>query len=96
MTNANNDSRQQGGPNQFNDQNRIVNEQDQNRSVNTGDQDFKENVASRSTEEIPRDLDVNRNYEKDASDSQGGAEIETPHQPEGSDENSTERKIPKM
>ena len=95
MTNSNKGDRQ-GSPNQFNDQNRIVNEQDQNKSVNTGDQDFKENVAGRTPEQPPRDLNINREYEKDASDSQGGAEIETPHEPEGNDENSTERKIPKM
>lgn len=96
MTNENKGNRQQGSPNEFNDQNRIVNQQEQNTSVNTGDQDFKENVASRSTEEPPRDLNIHSDYNKDASDSEGGAEIETPHEPEGNDENSTERKLPKM
>lgn len=85
------------GPNQWNDQNQVVNEQDQNRPVNTGDQDFKENVTGRSQEPSPRDLNLSGSDEKNTSgDSEGGAEIETPHKIEGDDENSTERKLPKM
>ena len=89
-------SRNESGPNQWNDQNQIVNEQEQNRPVNTGDQDFKENVTGRSQEKSPRDLNLSGASEKNASDSEGGAEIETPHKHESDDEESTERKIPKM
>ena len=101
MENVNKDNRQQGqgnpgSPNPGNDQNQVVNEQEQNRAVNTGDQDFKENVAGRTQEKPPRDLNISESYEKNASESEGGAEIETPHKHEGEDEESTERKIPKM
>ena len=102
MENVNKGNRQQGrdetneSPNQWNDQNQVVNEQEQNRPVNTGDQDFKENVTGRTQEKSPRDLNISGTYEKNASDSEGGAEIETPHKHEGEDEESTERKMPKM
>lgn len=89
-------SRNESGPNQRNDQNQIVNEQEQNRPVNTGDQDFKENVTGRSQEKSPRDLNLSGGNERNVSESEGGAEIETPHKHEGDDEESTERKIPKM
>jgi len=86
-----------GGPNQWNDQNQVVNEQEQNRPVNTGDQDYKENVTGRTPEQPPRDLNLSGSNDKNASDDpDGGAEIETPHKKEGDDETSTERKIPKM
>lgn len=85
------------GPNQPNQQNQVVNEQDQNRTVNTGDADFKENVTSRTPERSPRDLNLSGSADRNtSSDSEGGAEIETPHKHEGDDEESTERKIPKM
>jgi hypothetical protein len=88
---------QTGSPNQWNDQNQVVNEQDQNRAVNTGDPEFKENVTGRTQEQPPRDLNLSGSYDKNASEnSEGGAEIETPHKHEGDDEESTERKIPKM
>ena len=101
MDNVNNGGRQQqnspNGPNQWNDQTQVVNEQDQNRTVNTGDAEYKENVASRTPEEPPRDLNISGSFEKNSSqESEGGAEIETPHKPEGEDEESTERKLPKM
>lgn len=100
MDNVNNGGRQEQnsptGPNQWNDQNQVVNEQEQNRPVNTGDADFKENVASRTPEETPRDLNLSGSNEKNSTDSEGGAEIETPHKLEGEDEESTERKLPKM
>ena len=101
MDNANNGGRQQQssptGPDQWNDQNQVVNQQEQNRTVNTGDAEFKENVTSRTQEESPRDLNVSGSFDKNASqDSEGGAEIETPHKPESDDEESTERKLPKM
>lgn len=102
MENANKSNRQQGGqptpgnPNQWNDPNQVVNEQEQNRSVNTGDEDFKENVTGRTPEKAPRDLNLSGTYEKNTSESEGGAEIETPHKHESDDEESTERKIPKM
>ena len=95
MEQANKGSRQPGSPNQGNDQNRVVNEQEQNRAVNTGDQDFKENVTGRTPEPAPRDLNISRNADQNTG-SEGGAEIETPHKIEGDDEESTERKIPKM
>ena len=86
-----------GGPNQGNDQNQVVNEQEQNRPINTGDQDYKENVAGRTPEKSPRDLNLSGSEDDSvAADSEGGAEIETPHKHEGDDEESTERKIPKM
>ena len=91
------DSQNTGGPNQWNDQNQVVNEQDQNRAVNTGDEDYKENVTGRTPEESPRNLNLSGSDDKKTSeDSEGGAEIETPHKIEGDDETSTERKIPKM
>ena len=101
MENANKSNRQQGqstpgSPNQWNDQNQVVNEQEQNRSVNTGDETFKENVTGRTQEKPPRDLNLSGNYEKSTTESEGGAEIETPHKHESDDEESTERKIPKM
>lgn len=105
MKNKNKSNRQQqgnessatGSPNKWNDQNQIVNEQEQNRPINTGDEDYKENVTGRSPEPMPRDLNVSGSNDKNASgDSEGGAEIETPHKHEGDDEESTERKIPKM
>ncbi len=102
MENVNKGNRQQGNqenkgsPNEWNDQNQVVNEQEQNRPVNTGDQDFKENVTGRTQEKPPRDLNISGTYQKNASDSEGGAEIETPHKHEGDDEESTERKMPKM
>lgn len=86
-----------GGPNQWNDQNQVVNEQEQNRPVNTGDQDYKENVTGRTPEQPPRDLNLSGSNDKKATESsEGDAEIETPHKKEGDDERSTERKIPKM
>lgn len=99
MENAKNKDQRQTSPDadQWNDQNQIVNEQDQNRPVNTGDQDYKENVTGRTPEQTPRDLNLSGSNEKTSSvDSEGGAEIETPHKHEGDDEESTERKIPKM
>lgn len=101
MDNANNGGRQQqnspNGPNQWSDQNQVVNEQEQNRAVNTGDAEFKENVAGRTQEESPRDLNMSGSFDKKTSqESEGGAEIETPHKLEGEDEESTERKLPKM
>jgi hypothetical protein len=84
-----------GGPNSWNEQTQVVNEQDQNRAVNTGDEEYKENVTGRTEEPTPRDLNLS-DADKAASDSPGGAEIETPHRLEGDDETSTERKIPKM
>ena len=101
MENANKSNREQGqptsgSPNPGNDQNQVVNEQDQNRPVNTGDEDYKENVTGRTQEKPPRDLNLSGTYEKNTSDAEGGAEIETPHKHESDDEESTERKIPKM
>ena len=85
------------GSKEWNDQNQVTNSQDQNRSVNTGDEDFKENVAGRTPEQSPRDLNLSGGADRDVSqDSEGGAEIETPHRHEGDDEESTEKKIPKM
>ena len=85
------------GSKEWNDQNQVVNAQDQNRSVNTGDEDFKENVAGRTPEQSPRDLNLSGSTDRDVSeDSEGGAQIETPHRHEGDDDESTERKIPKM
>ena len=92
-----NESARSGGPSEWNDQNQVVNAQEQNRTVNTGDEDFKENVTGRTPEQTPRDLNLAGSADKDVSeDSEGGAEIETPHKHEGDDEQSTERKIPKM
>ena len=86
-----------GLPKEWNEQSQVVNEQDQNRAVNTGDQDYKENVTGRTPEDTPRDLNLSGTYDKNASDdSEGGAEIETPHKKEADDEESTERKLPKM
>ena len=98
MENVNKGQRQNSSdPDQWNDQNQIVNEQDQNRPINTGDEDYKENVTGRTPEQTPRDLNLSGSGEKTSStDSEGGAEIETPHKHEGDDEESTERKIPKM
>ncbi len=103
MENVNKGNRQQGdensrteGPNQWNDQNQVVNEQEQNRAINTGDEEFKENVTGRTPEQPPRDLNISGSVNATTSEeSEGGAEIETPHKHEG-DEESTERKIPKM
>jgi len=78
------------------DQNQVVNEQDQTRVVNTGSQDYKENVTGRTPEKSPTDLNLSDSDDMETSDSEGGAEIETPHRKEGADENSTERKLPKM
>lgn len=92
-----NESARSGGPNEWNDQNQVVNAQDQNRTINTGDEDFKENVTGRTPEQPPRDLNLSGSVDKDVSEgSEGGAEIETPHRHEGDDEESTERKLPKM
>lgn len=102
MDNVNKNNLQEGNqenknPTQWNEESVVVNEQDQNRTVNTGDADYKENVTGRTTEETPRDLNLNTNAEtKTSEDFPGGAEIETPHRHEGDDEESTERKIPKM
>lgn len=105
MENSNTGNRQQqgsqgsnkGNPNPGNDQNQVVNEEEQSRPVNTGDQEFKENVAGRTQEKSPRDLNLNSSADTNTSaDTEGGAEIETPHRHEGDDEESTERKIPKM
>lgn len=103
MDNVNTGNRQQdsgsqnAGPNQWNDQNQVVNEQDQNRAINTGDEDFKENVTGRTPEQPPRDLNLSGSFDKNASDApEGGAEIETPHKIDEDDETSTERKLPKM
>lgn len=85
-----------GGPNSWNEQTQVVNEQDQNRAVNTGDAEYKENVTGRTQEPSPRDLNLSGDDRTVSEDSQGGAEIETPHKLEGDDEASTERKIPKM
>lgn len=86
-----------GGPNPWNEQTQVVNEQDQNRAVNTGDPEYKENVTGRTQEPLPRDLNLGGSSDKSAFDnSSGGAEIETPHKIEGNDEESTERKLPKM
>jgi hypothetical protein len=82
-------------PNQFNDPNQVVNQEEQNRSVNTGDEDYKENVTGRTPEQPPRDLNLSGNTNA-AEDAGGGAQVETPHKHEGDDEESTERKIPKM
>ena len=85
------------GPANRNDQNQVVNEQEQNRPVNTGDQDYKENVTGRTQEQPPKDLNLSGSDEKTSSeDSEGGAEIETPHKHEGDDDANTERKLPKM
>lgn len=92
-----NETARTGGPGQRNDQNQVVNEQEQNKPVNTGDEDFKENVTGRTPEQPPRDLNLAGSANSNASEnSEGGAEIETPHKHEGDDEESTERKIPKM
>jgi hypothetical protein len=86
-----------GGPDQWSDQTQVVNEQDQNRAVNTGDPEYKENVTGRTEEATPRDLNPGGSSERAGTEeTSGGAEIETPHKPEGNDEQSTERKIPKM
>jgi hypothetical protein len=84
------------GPNSWNDQTQIVNEQDQNRPVNTGDPEYKENVTGRTQEPTPKDLNVSGGSDRDVSEDSSGAEIETPHRMEGNDEESTERKMPKM
>lgn len=86
-----------GGPNPWNEQTQVVNEQDQNKAVNTGDPEYKENVTGRTEEPLPRDLNLSGGADKTSSEDQsGGAEIETPHRIEGNDEDSTERKIPKF
>ena len=93
------DSNPQGnssGPNTWNEQTQVVNEQDQNRAVNTGDPEYKENVTGRTEEATPRDLNLSGSDRNISEDPSGGAEIETPHKIEGDDEISTERKIPKM
>ena len=85
------------GPKGWNEQSQVVNEQEQNRAVNTGDQDYKENVAGRTPEDSPRDLNLGQNYDKNVGDeTPGDAEIETPHKKEGDDDESTERKLPRM
>jgi hypothetical protein len=92
-----NKNKNTSGPDNWNDQNQIVNEQEQNRPVNTGDQDYQENTTGRTSEPSPRDLNVSGSDERNTSkDSEGGAEVETPHKKESDDETSTERKIPKM
>jgi hypothetical protein len=93
----NNDDYHTDSPNQFKDQNQVVNQEEQNRPVNTGDEDFKENVTGRTPEQPPRDLNLSGSTNTNAGeDSGGGAQVETPHKHEGDDEESTERKIPKM
>lgn len=85
------------GPAKWDDQNQVVNEQEQNSAVNTGDQEYKENVAGRTQEQPPKDLNLSGSTEEpSAGNAEGGAEIETPHRHEGDDDASTERKIPKM
>lgn len=103
MENANkgnqsrNDEASQRNSTNPNQQEKVVNQQEQNRAVNTGDEEFKENVTGRSPERSPRDLNLSGSGDTNTSnDTPGGAEIETPHKHEGEDEESTERKMPKM
>lgn len=74
----------------------VVNEQEQNRIVNPSDEDFRNEPLNQLINAGGGDDDDEDDDDEEIIDPDEGAEIETPHLPEGDDADDVKKKIPTM
>ncbi len=74
----------------------VVNEQEQNRIVNPSGEDFRDDPLNQFVTAGGGDDDDDDEDDEEIIDPDEGAEIETPHLPEGDDADDVKKKIPTM